>query len=296
MPAITVSSVNTGTEEITVVAHGLLTGDRFRLRNVGGALPAATPSLAAVTDYFAIRTGADTLKISDTNAHALAGTNIVDLTGSGSGTTTVEYGLPYCIPTALAAPGTLMKSADFNGTWAALVAFYALLTGQAQAIWSTILIALNVTLTANQHFTVSGTGKFKHGTKTIPVIVQPNAATAPATGGVNMLGLASYYAVQGVPVGARLLGARVTVIDSVTGPTKLTLGFAFVDCSTPSSPSAGAAGTGSQSTGSGTSQNIATAAVTLTTTTGQNWYLLVNTATGAATCKVIAAEVDYDQP
>lgn len=141
MPAVAITSVNTTTEEITAVAHGLVTGDRFRLRNVGGALPAATPSLAGAIDYFAVRTGADTLKISDTNAHALAGTGIVNLTGSGSGTTTVEYGLPYSIPNLIAAPGVQVKSADLNGTWAALVALYDLLTGQAQAIWSAITLA-----------------------------------------------------------------------------------------------------------------------------------------------------------
>jgi hypothetical protein len=136
MPAIAVSVVTPGTDTLTATAHGLTTGDRFRLRNVGGALPAATPSLAAVTDYFALRVDANNLKICDTNAHALAGTGIVDITGSGSGTTTVEYGLPYCIPNVIAAPGTQVKSADLNGTWNSLVALYDLLTGQAESVWS----------------------------------------------------------------------------------------------------------------------------------------------------------------
>lgn len=168
--------------------------------------------------------------------------------------------------------------------------------GGTLGVTGLITATAGVTAAANQHVTVSGTGKFKHGTKTVPVIVQPNAATAPSITGVNMLGLATYYAITGIPAGARLLKGRATVIDSATGPTKLTLSFAFVDCSTPSSPSAGALGTGSQSAGTGASQNIETAAVTQSTTSGQNWYLLVNTATGAASCKVIAAEVEYDQP
>lgn len=155
MPAITVTAVNTGTEELTAVAHGLLTGDRFRLRNVGGALPAATPALAGVTDYFAVRTGVDTLKVSDTNAHALAGTGIVNLTGAGSGTTTIEYGLPYCLPTQVSVPGvSQVKSADLNGSWAALVALYDLLTGQVQAIWS--LVTLAVSLVINGSLTLTG--------------------------------------------------------------------------------------------------------------------------------------------
>src|ERR1044071_2079198 len=128
MPAITVSAVTTGTDTLTATSHGLTTGDRFRLRNVGGALPAATPALAAVTDYFAVVTGVDTLKLSDTNAHALAGTNIFDLTGTGSGTTTIEYGLPYCIPNEVAVDGVSQVHAkDLNGVWGALVALYALL-------------------------------------------------------------------------------------------------------------------------------------------------------------------------
>lgn len=133
MPAITVSAVNTGTDTLTATAHGLTTGDRFRLRNVGGALPAATPALAAVTDYFAIVTDANNLKVSDTNANALAGTGVVNITGTGTGTTTVEYGLPFCIP-RIATPQSQKYSADDNATWNTLVALYDLLTGQPQPI------------------------------------------------------------------------------------------------------------------------------------------------------------------
>lgn len=140
MPAITITAINTGTEEFTAIAHGLLTGDRFRLRNVGGALPAATPALAAVTDYFAVRTGADTFKVSDTNAHALAGTNIVNLTGALTGTTIIEYGLPYCVP-RIAAIGSQVFPEDDNAAWSSLVALHALLTSQPQSIWNGFSLA-----------------------------------------------------------------------------------------------------------------------------------------------------------
>src|SRR4051794_40494401 len=80
----------------------LLTGDRLRLRNVGGALPAATPAHAPVTDYFAIRVSDDVIKVATSNANALAGV-AVDITGGlGAGTTTIEFQLPYCIPTEVA--------------------------------------------------------------------------------------------------------------------------------------------------------------------------------------------------
>lgn len=133
MPAFTVSAVNTGTEALTAAGHGLTTGDRFRLRNVGGALPAATPALAAVTDYFAIRVDANNIKVAISSSNASAGT-AVDLTGSGSGTTTIEYGLPYCVP-RISAPLTQQFSADNNATWNSLVALWARLTGQTQTTW-----------------------------------------------------------------------------------------------------------------------------------------------------------------
>lgn len=164
MPAFTVTAVDTTNNTLTAAgvaavagAPGavLLTGDRLRLRNVGGALPAATPALAPVTDYFAIRVDDNTIKVSDTNAHALAGTGIVDLTGAGSGTTTIEFGLPYCIPTQVMVPGvSQVKSVDLNGSWAALVALYDLLTAQAQAVWSVVTLA--VSLVINGSLTVTG--------------------------------------------------------------------------------------------------------------------------------------------
>jgi hypothetical protein len=134
MPVLTVTNVNTTTEELTATAHGLLTGDRFRLRNVGGALPAATPSLAPVTDYFAIRSDADKIKVATSSSNALLGT-AVNLTGAGTGTHFIEYGLPYCVP-RIAAPGTQIVSADDNAQWNSLVALHGLFTGQAQSLWN----------------------------------------------------------------------------------------------------------------------------------------------------------------
>lgn len=132
--SVAITAIDTGTDICTTGApHGLTTGDRFRLRNVGGELPAATPALAAVTDYFAIVTGSSALKIATSSSNAQAGT-AVNLTGSGSGVNLIEYGLPYCVP-RIAAADTQVFSADDNATWNALVALHARLTGQAQTTW-----------------------------------------------------------------------------------------------------------------------------------------------------------------
>src|SRR5512139_3656838 len=144
MPAFTVTAVTAGTDTLTANGHGLLTGDRFRLRNVGGALPPASPVLAAVTDYFAIRVDNNNIKVAVSSANALAGT-AVDIIGLGSGTTTIEHGLPFCIPTAISAPGSQVKSVDLNGSWNALVSIYDVLTGQAQSVFTGVTVAGAVT-------------------------------------------------------------------------------------------------------------------------------------------------------
>lgn len=123
MPSIPVTAVSTGSDTLTATAPGLNTGDRFRLRNVGGALPAATPSLSTAVDVFAIRVDANTLKVATSNANALAGI-FVDITGSGSGSTTVDYDLPLCRPTAILAPLSQVKSRDLQASYESLVTFY----------------------------------------------------------------------------------------------------------------------------------------------------------------------------
>lgn len=325
MPAITVSSVNTTTDELTAVAHGLTTGDRFRLRNVGGALPAATPALAGATDYFALRTGADTLKICDTNAHALAGTGIFDLTGAGSGTTTVEYGLPYCIPTALAAAGTQIKSANDQGAWNSLVALYDLLTGQAQSTYSgvqlagllTTLAGINVatgqavtlsgtatltagglitanaglTAAANQHVTVSGTGDYKHGAR---VLVVPAGAASIVTGSPSRSEDHWTAAAAGnvitFPI-SLTAGRQVSTIVVWYQRTSGTLTFAF----TRSTLASASITTIASTTDSGSSGLTSTTITTNHTILSTDQYYLKFTS-GAAADLIYGVIVNYTNP
>lgn len=291
MPVVTVTVVTTGTDTLTAVAHGLTTGDRFRLRNVGGALPAATPALAGATDYFAIRTGADTLKISDTNAHALAGTNIVDLTGTGSGTLTIEYGLPYCIP-RIAANGTQVFPEDDNGAWNALVALYALLTGQVQAIWTSIVLAANLSIT------VSGTGQYKHGTRTLIVpVLGPGSGTSGPTASIAMDGSHTKVWVPfELPAGKRILTTRAIIRDSVTGPTKIQVGLWTADNTTFSGGgTSNGTNFGTQSAGSGSVQTITSTAINHTVVSGEQYAVALQFSTGTAASSVGFVEVDYDE-
>ena len=68
------------TDVITATAHGMHTGDGVQF-TTSSALPGGI-TLGVV--YFAVVLDANTFKISDTAAHAIAGTNIVDITSTGT--------------------------------------------------------------------------------------------------------------------------------------------------------------------------------------------------------------------
>lgn len=138
MPALTITAVDTATDQLTIAGHGLVTGDGpAAVRNVDGALPTG---LAAVTDYWVIRVDANTVKLATSSANALAGTAI-DITAAGSGTHILEVGIPYrrartYVPKSVDVAGSQLKSADLNSKMDALQALHALLTGQSQSVWT----------------------------------------------------------------------------------------------------------------------------------------------------------------
>lgn len=80
-------TADNATETLTATAHGLETGDGpLRLTNSGGALPTG---LATATDYWIIRTGADTFKLASSLANAYASTEVA-FTTNGTGTHTIS--------------------------------------------------------------------------------------------------------------------------------------------------------------------------------------------------------------
>jgi hypothetical protein len=84
-------TANAGTDVLTTASnHNLVTGTRVRFATSGAAtLPGCSglteTTLLSSRDYYAIVTGATTLKVADTQALAVAATAI-NLTDSGSGT------------------------------------------------------------------------------------------------------------------------------------------------------------------------------------------------------------------
>lgn len=211
MPVLSISAVTPAADTLSVTAHGLSTGDGFLAvySPDGGTLPAG---LAAVTDYWAIVVDANTLKLASSSANALAGTAI-DITTTGSGTLQLLSGLPYrrpriMVPRSVDVAGAQVKSADLNGTFESLQALWAHLTGQAQSIFSGIKLA------AGQHFTVSGAGGFKHGTRTLMIPASAFVADAKNTsltqnGYQNFTSVAKAYAPIPLPAGKRITGITV---------------------------------------------------------------------------------------
>lgn len=176
MPVLSFTADAT-TDQLTATAHGLLTGDGPML-----VMAAAFPGgLAIDVPYWAIRVDADHIKLATSNSNAVAGTEI-NITSNGTGPMTLRVGLPD-IEDLTYVGGSQISSKNLMNMQRIIVAAYRLLTGQVQSIWDGIVLA------ANQHVTVSGTGRFKHGADQL--IVPASAANAP-TGSGAVLAVGSF--------------------------------------------------------------------------------------------------------
>jgi hypothetical protein len=78
-------TMDSGTDLVTRVAHGLRTGDGPIFPTTSGSF--AGTGVTASNPYYAVKIDADTFKIATTRANALAGTT-VDILAAGSGTHT----------------------------------------------------------------------------------------------------------------------------------------------------------------------------------------------------------------
>ena len=87
--SVDVSSIDTGTDIITAVAsHGLTEAHPVKLSTTG-TLPTSTPQVVSGNLYYAEVVDADELVLHTTSADAVAATNDIDFSTSGSGTHTI---------------------------------------------------------------------------------------------------------------------------------------------------------------------------------------------------------------
>lgn len=132
--AVTVSSIDTGTDEITVASHTFTDGDQVKVQAVT-TIPAG---LSATRIYYIINSTATTFELSES-----AGGSAVDITSSGSGTVTVfsvetrpsvETLMPYHGP----ATGSKLFAGAGGSIWdvtATSYARYSTATGLSSNRW-----------------------------------------------------------------------------------------------------------------------------------------------------------------
>lgn len=162
----------------------------------------------------------------------------------------------------------------------------------------------NLTLDSNASVTVSGTGAYKHGTRTISLPLGPihNAATESnglTTAAISaytpafLFAAASYSAVRDIclPVGARILAVRARILDSTASAT-----IALVSRASGASAIVTVA-TSAASAANATEQTIAASGLTTTIVALSRYWVYLARGNGATdNLTVYTLEVDYDQP
>ena len=289
----------------TPSSHGRSSGDGpLRVSVSGGTLAAG---LVAGTDYWFIFLTSTTYQLATSFANAVAGIGLT-ITTAGTGTQTIAstgsttHATDAVVSRNLAVGGGVtLGSLTVSGA-SALAAVTASGTITANgAVTANGLVTANAGLTAgaNQAVTVSGTGRYRHGTRTIGVPIVPAQvsvspliqlkATVSGTGsGSNVL-----YAPFALEAGKRITAIRARVQDSTTGPTKVQVQlFSMSNGSETFTTLA----TSSPSAGDGTEQDIQATGLAINVAAGTRYFLAVFTQTGSAACSVFGAEVDYIDP
>ena len=100
------SAINATTNVFTKAAHGFVTGLKVQV-TTSSALPTG---ISAITDYFVVVLTPSTFKLSDTLAHALAGTNIIDISDTGTGNQTFT-------PVAIAGCSVKTQKSNDGSNW-----------------------------------------------------------------------------------------------------------------------------------------------------------------------------------
>src|SRR5262249_18618508 len=137
MSALTISAVNAGTDQITITAHGLVTGAGPAAMYVGagGAMPGG---LAAMTDYWVHVVDANTIQLATSSANSISGPYI-DITSTGTLPLSLLVGIPYRRATTYAV-GSQVKSADLDSLQDTWIALWNYITGQAAGIFGDLVL------------------------------------------------------------------------------------------------------------------------------------------------------------
>lgn len=100
------TDINATTNLFTNTAHGLTTGLKVQV-TTSTTLPTG---ISTLTNYFIVKVDANTFKLSDTLAHAVAGTNLIDISDVGTGNQTFT-------PVALAGGSIELQKSNDGSNW-----------------------------------------------------------------------------------------------------------------------------------------------------------------------------------
>lgn len=178
----------------TPAAHGRSTGDGpFRTSVSGGALAAG---LVAGTDYWWITLSSTTYQLATSFANAVAGAPLT-ITTAGTGTQTI------------ASTGATTHATDAT-------------VSRGLTVGGVVTANGGVTIGANQHVTVSGTGKLRRGARTRHVSAFSFVGSTPpnysATAGFVAAGSATYRSALVLEEGEQLQSV-VVLFNGFTGAT-----------------------------------------------------------------------------
>ena len=95
-------TVNTTNEQITINNHGLSSGQLVKYNFTGGGT--IVTGLTNAAYYYVNRVNANTVRLSSSYLGGVAGTNIVNITGAGSGAQTFQHTFVF-VPTTTVIPG-----------------------------------------------------------------------------------------------------------------------------------------------------------------------------------------------
>lgn len=210
--AVTVAStaVTVAAKTVTKTAHGFCTGMKLQVTS-STTLPTG---YVALTDYFVIRIDADTFKLSDTEAHALAGSDIIDPVNQGSGNhtfTVASQTAPTAAHTAVTVGDTTITEAAhglLNGTIVRLTTTTTLPSGLSAGVdyyaipISSSKFRLASSLSNAQagifvDFTSVGTGTHTLTGTTLAMSIQPQVSNDPDGSGWVSYGSATAVSATG---------------------------------------------------------------------------------------------------
>lgn len=222
-----------------------------------------------------------------------------------TGAATLSGGLTIPTGQTVAFNGTTTLNVGGNTTVGGTLGVTGAVTasGGINAFTANGLITANggVTAAANQHVTVSGTGRFKHGTYTLSI---------PATSGLpqnntqpwardNQGGPISYTSgltarwVIPIPLdlGSRILAIRARVLDEFVSGTTIRVGLYKLTDATET-----VLGAPVTSNGSGAWQTLTISGLTEVTVSGTVYYASFDEPTTGSVVKIQGLQVDYDLP